>query len=139
MAESGHTDGKGLENITLYINEGGSTNMLLAEAIQSQLRENIGVKINIEPLQMPVHIQKFQTGQEDFWRIAWVADYPDPENFLKLFYGKNVPTDPTAESFPNFSRYTNPEFDAMFERALAEVDDKTRDELFHSCDSLLNC
>jgi oligopeptide transport system substrate-binding protein len=137
MAESGHTDGKGLENITLYINEGGSTNILLAEAIQNQLRENIGVKINIEPLQMPIHIQKFQTGQEDFWRIAWVADYPDPENFLKLFYGKNVPTDPTAESFPNFSRYTNPEFDAMFERALAEVDDKTRDELFHSCDSLL--
>ncbi len=137
MAESGHTNGKGLENITLYINEGGSTNILLAEAIQSQLSETIGVKINIEPLQMPIHIQKFQTGQEDFWRIAWVADYPDPENFLKLFYGKNVPTDPTAESFPNFSRYTNPEFDAMFERALAEVDDKTRNELFHSCDSLL--
>ena len=137
MAESGHTDGKGLENITLYINEGGSTNILLAEAIQNQLRENIGVKINIEPLQMPVHIQKFQTGQEDFWRIAWVADYPDPENFLKLFYGKNVPADPTAESFPNFSRYTNPQFDEMFEKALAEVDDDTRDELFHSCDSLL--
>jgi len=137
MAESGHTNGKGLENITLYINEGGSTNILLAEAIQSQLSETIGVKINIEPLQMPIHIQKFQTGQEDFWRIAWVADYPDPENFLKLFYGKNVPADPTAESFPNFSRYTNPQFDEMFEKALAEVDDDTRDELFHSCDSLL--
>jgi peptide/nickel transport system substrate-binding protein len=137
MAESGHTDGKGLENITLYINEGGSTNILLAEAIQNQLKENIGVKINIEPLQLPVHIQKFQTGQEDFWRIAWVADYPDPENFLKLFYGKNVPSDPTAESFPNSTRYQNPQFDEMFEKALAEVNTDTRDQLFHSCDSLL--
>jgi len=137
LAESGHADGKGLEELTLYINEGGSTNILLAEAIQSQLNENIGVKIKIEPLQMPVHIQKFQTSQEDFWRIAWVADYPDPENFLKLFYGKNVPSDPNAESFPNFSRYTNPEFDAMFEKALAEIDDDVRDQLFHSCDSLL--
>jgi len=137
MAEAGHPGGSGLEEITLYINEGGSTNILLAESIQKMLDENIGVKIKIEPLQMPVHIQKFQTSQEDFWRIAWVADYPDPENFLKLFYGKNVPSDPNMESFPNFSRYTNSDFDAMFERALAEIDDDVRDQLFHSCDSLL--
>ena len=137
MIEAGFPNGKGMEEVTLYINEGGSTNLVLAEAIQKMLNENIGANIKVEPLQMPIHIQKFQTGQEDFWRIAWVADYPDPENFLKLFYGKNVPSDPTAESFPNFSRYKNPHFDTMFEKALAEVDDKTRYELFRSCDSLL--
>lgn len=137
MIEAGYPNGNGMEEVTLYINEGGSTNLVLAEAIQKMLNENIGAKIKVEPLQMPIHIQKFQTSQEDFWRIAWVADYPDPENFLKLFYGKNVPADPKAESFPNFSRYQNPAFDEMFEKALSEVDNDLRDEYFHACDSIL--
>lgn len=137
MKEAGYSNGKGFPETTLYINEGGSTNLILAEAIQKELSENIGVKIKVEPLQLPVHIERFTTGQEDFWRIAWIADYPDPENFLKLFYGKTVPEDNSAASFPNFSRFKNANFDAAYEKALATTDDDLRDQYYHQCDSIL--
>lgn len=137
MQQAGYPNGKGFPETILYINEGGSTNLILAEAIQKMLSENIGVNIKVEPLQLPVHIERFTTGQEDFWRIAWIADYPDPENFLKLFYGKTVPEDNTASSFPNFSRFKNENFDQLYEKALATIDDDMRDKYFHQCDSIL--
>ncbi len=137
MKDAGYPGGAGFPEITLFLNEGGKTNLILAEAIQSMLKENIGVTLNIQTLQMPVHIERMTTGQEGFWRMAWGADYPDPENFLKLFYGKTVPDDPNAASFPNASRYVNPVFDQMYERALSSTSAEERDILFHKCDSIL--
>jgi len=136
ISEAGYPGGKGFPELTLYINESGSKNTILAENIQKMLQENIGVKIKIEPLQFPVLIERFTNGQIPFWRMAWVADYPDPENFLKLFYGKSVPA-PNQTSYPNVARYQNEEFDVRFEKALASTDKDLKDQLYHECDSIL--
>ncbi|HWL54904.1 MAG TPA: ABC transporter substrate-binding protein [Chthoniobacteraceae bacterium] len=42
---------------------------------------------------------------------GWHADYPDPSNFFFLFYSKNLPP-----AGPNSARFSNPEFDALFEK-----------------------
>ena len=54
-------------------------------------------------------------GQMDIVRDAWVADYPSPESFLSVFYGTNVPKDPSQRSYPNTARYKNPLYDKYFE------------------------
>jgi ABC-type oligopeptide transport system substrate-binding subunit len=102
MSAAGYPNGKGFPELTLYLNEGGSINTIIAAAIQNQLKENIGVSIKIEPLPFDVLIERFATGQTDFTRTSWIADFPDASNFLWLFYGKNVPNDPNARSLPNF-------------------------------------
>jgi oligopeptide transport system substrate-binding protein len=137
LAEAGYPNGKGFPKVTLLINEGGSTNTILAEGIHNMIKENLGVELDIEILQFPVLLERITTGQADFWRTAWLADYPDPANFLALFYGKNVPADPNAYSFPNSSRYKNATFDSYYEKAMASLDDEERMSYYQKCDSIL--
>lgn len=137
MAEAGYPNGKGFPELTLYINEGGSINTIVATALQNQIKENIGVNVVIEPLQFDVLIERFAKGETDFTRTAWIADYPDPSNFLWIFYGKNVPDDPHARSLPNFSRYKNPVFDEYLEKGMATIDPDEQMKYYNMCDSIL--
>jgi ABC-type transport system substrate-binding protein len=45
---------------------------------------------------------------------GWLADYPDPENFLFLLYG---PNSAKAAGGPNAGNYDNPAFNRLFEQA----------------------
>ena len=59
---------------------------------------------------------KMRSGTAQIFQWGWNADYPDPENFLFLFYGPNAKALHRGE---NASNYRNPEFDALFERMRA--------------------
>lgn len=61
------------------------------------------------------------TGQIYMW--GWGADYPDPENFLFLLYGPNGKAEQQGE---NASNYSNPEFDALFDRMKTMVNSDAR-------------
>lgn len=137
MREAGYPNGRGFPAVTLQLNSGGTTNELLAEAIQSMLNENLGVKVQLEVMPLNQLIENFESGKADFWRSAWVADYPDPENFLNLFYGRHVPASMSEKSYINFTRYLSPEFDAAFEAALKETDETKRLEKFAICDQII--
>lgn len=137
MTQAGYPGGKGFPEITLYFNEGGQTNTIAAQAIRNMIEENLGVTLKMERMQFSTLIEQFTTGRCEMWRSGWVADYPDPENFLKLFYGKTVPIDKNESSFPNAHRYNNPQFDSIFELALAEINSEERNRLYVACDQLL--
>lgn len=137
MREAGFPNGNGFPEVTLQLNSGGTTNELLAEAIQSMLKENLNVKINLDVMPLNQLIENFESAKADFWRSAWVADYPDPENFLNLFYGRHVPASLEEKSYINFTRYVSPEFDEAYEKALRTTDEKERMELFAKCDQII--
>jgi len=65
-----------------------------------------------------------------FFRGSWIADYPDAENYLSVFYSKNPAP-------PNYTRYKNPRFDALFEKALTEENDSIRYSLYRQADQLV--
>ena len=48
-----------------------------------------GINIKIEVSSPAVHRDIFSSGKSSLFRASWIADYPDPENFLSLFYSKN--------------------------------------------------
>jgi ABC-type oligopeptide transport system substrate-binding subunit len=58
---------------------------------------------------------KMKTGSAQIFGWGWNADYPDPENFLFLLYGKNGKTKFGGE---NAANYQNPRFDALFEQMI---------------------
>jgi peptide/nickel transport system substrate-binding protein len=137
MKKAGYENGKGFPEITLQINSGGGDrNVQIAEVVQKMLHENLGIKINIEQLQFPQHLENLETGKALFWRAGWIADYPDPENFLNLLYGKHVPADLETNSYLNSVRYQNEAFDVKFNEALREVDEAKRYELFKQADQI---
>lgn len=59
--------------------------------------------------------EKMRQGKGQIFMWGWNADYPDPENFLFLLYGKNAVT-PTGGNGVNYANYQNPAFDQLFEQ-----------------------
>lgn len=135
MAEAGYPDGKGFPDAVLQINSGGDRNIQLAESIQNMLKE-IGINMKMNIMQFAQHLDNIDAGRADLYRLGWIADYPDPENFLNLYYGKNVPKDPKAISPINSTRFQNAEFDAIFEKAIATTDQKARYELYYQAEQI---
>ena len=135
LAQAGYPGGKGLE-ITLQLNNGGGRNLQLAEAIQSQLKKNLGIEVKLKQVEFARHLDEVDAGKVEFFRLGWIADYPDPESFLNLMYGKLVPSNPNQPSPINHTRYKNPAFDQLFEQALSETDRLKRMELYRKAEQI---
>jgi oligopeptide transport system substrate-binding protein len=136
LKAAGYPDGKGFPEITIEINSGGGDNILIAEVIQKMLKENLGVTVNINTVPFAEHIENIQVGKSDFFRFAWISDYPDPESFLTLFYGKHVPANLTDKSYINFFRYKNDRFDSLFMAARVEPDKAKRFALLSKAEQI---
>jgi peptide/nickel transport system substrate-binding protein len=135
LAESGYPDGKGLGPITLQLNAGGGRNVQIAEAIQGMIEENLGVSVRMEQVEFAQHLDRIDRGQAAFFRLGWIADYPDPETFLNLYYGKLVPKG-TGISPINSTRFQNAEYDALFERAITTTDRAQRMDLYRQAEQV---
>lgn len=135
LAKAGYPGGKGFPRLTLSLNSGGGTaNMLVADAVQKMLSENLGIYLDLSITGRAQHYERVETGKAEFWKDAWLADYYDPENFLCLFYGKLVPDDTTEGSYFNSTRYKNDDFDKLYSNAIKEGDDAKRMELYCRAD-----
>ena len=75
--------------------------------------DHLGVQLVVRNTDYNRFQDKMRKGTAQLFRWGWNADYPDPENFLFLFYGPNAKV---SNQGANSSNYQNPEFDRMFER-----------------------
>lgn len=73
----------------------------------------LNVELEIRDTQYNRFQEKIRTGQEQIFTFGWNADYPDPENFLFLFYG---PNQKVAYGGENAVNYHNKEYDQLFEK-----------------------
>lgn len=137
LAKAGYPGGKGFPKLTLQINSGGGHNEQVAEAIQKMLKENLGIEVEINIIPFAQHLELVETGKTQFWRAGWVADYPEAENFLNLFYSKHIPATMEERSYLNSVRYTSAEFDKVFEEALVTVDADQRELLYLKADQIM--
>jgi oligopeptide transport system substrate-binding protein len=135
MIEAGYPNGKGFPDAVLQINSGGDRNIQIAESIQNMLKE-IGVNMKLNIMQFAQHLDNIDAGRADFFRLGWIADYPDPENFLNLCYGKNVPKDPKGISPINSTRFQDPKYDELYEKAIATIDQNERYALYYQAEQI---
>ena len=101
----------------------------LASFIAREL-EDVGIRVQVEAVQKSFLLEQTAKSQALFFRGSWIADYPDAENYLSCFYSKNPAP-------PNYTRFHNDEFDALYERALQEQNDISRIELYRKMDELI--
>lgn len=126
LKEAGFADGKGLPEIKLL------TIPVYAELgsfVAKQL-EDIGVKVQVEVVQKSLLLEQTAKSQALFFRGSWMADYPDAENYLSVFYGKNPAP-------PNYTRYKNAAFDKLYEKALLEENDSIRYHMYRQMDKMI--
>jgi peptide/nickel transport system substrate-binding protein len=128
LMQAGYPDGKGLPEITLHITDNYKEQV---EFIQSQLAENhIKLKINVD--KPSVLRQAVNSCEYVMFKKSWFADYADEENFMSMFYSKNF-----APAGFNYTHYKNPEFDALFEKALRETRDSVKTGLYQQMDQMI--
>ncbi|HIA10800.1 MAG TPA: peptide ABC transporter substrate-binding protein [Flavobacteriales bacterium] len=119
LAEAGYPNGVDFPTIKLELNSGGFRNTSVAFEIQKQLSSVLNINLELEIVSMARLLEDRRNAKGDIFRSAWIADYPSPENFLLLMYGKNVPAELSAPSFLNTPRYVNAEFDEIYEKGIA--------------------
>ncbi|WP_046744794.1 ABC transporter substrate-binding protein [Kordia zhangzhouensis] len=101
------------------------------EYIQREL-EKIGIKASVNVIPASTLRELRSKGELPIFRASWIADYPDAENYLSLFYSKNF-----TPNGPNYTHFKNTQFDTWYEAALRETDASTRIDLYTKMDSLL--
>jgi ABC-type transport system substrate-binding protein len=81
----------------------------------------IGVDLKIKSSNKPTFFKRVQRGETQMFRLSWIADYPDAQNFLQVFYGPNAHAS-------NRAAYDNPEYNKLYERAavLGPCPERTR-------------
>jgi len=127
LAEAGYPEGKGLPPIVLGYNT-DEEKKLVAEAIQSMWQTNLGVVVSIENQEWKVFLKKLENDPFPVFRSGWGADYPDPDNFMKLF---------TSNSGNNHGRWKNHRYDQLLDRAARELDAKKRGQLYDEAQKIL--
>ena len=88
------------------------------------------MNLQVEIVQKSLLLEMTSTSRALFFRGSWIADYPDAENYLSVFYSKNPAP-------PNYTRYNNPVFDELFEKAMQETNDSLRYKLYREADQVL--
>ncbi len=117
MEEAGYPGGVGPDGtvLTLYYDhaQGGDTAFRSYFEWVRKRMALIGIRLEERGTDLTRYREKRQQGNWQFGSGGWVADYPDPENFLFLFYGPNREA---QKDGPNMTNYENPEYDALFRR-----------------------
>ena len=94
--------------------------------------QKIGLNVEVDVNPPSTLTQSISTGKVSFFKASWIADYPDAENYLSLFYSKNFTPDG-----PNYTHFKNAEFDKMYEQAFLETDNAKREALYQKMDALV--
>jgi peptide/nickel transport system substrate-binding protein len=103
----------------------------IGKFVQSQV-EQIGLQCKMEVMPPATMRSMRANGSLPFFRSSWVADYPDAENYLSLFATSNF-----SPSGPNYTHYTNPKYDKLYNKALLCNDLQERAKYYTEMDSLM--
>lgn len=128
LAKAGFPNGNGLPEIPLSVS---ASYLDLCQYIQHELSK-IGIRLSLDVQQAAQQRQMMRNYQLPFFRASWICDYPDAENYLSLFYSKNL--QPVGS---NYTHYVNPQFDKVFEKSQHIIDDVQRNQCYTYLDSLL--
>ena len=127
LREAGYPDGKGFPPVTLSYNT-LADHKIVAEAVQGMWKRNLGVLVRLENQEWKVYLKRLQNDPSPVFRAGWGADYPDPDNFMKLF---------ASNSGQNYSRWKNARYDQLLEQAARELNADKRARLYNEAQKIL--
>jgi len=109
LAAAGYPEAKGMPSIKLYFRSDRADARILSTMVQQDLRESLGVKVDLAPTEWKALLEMRNKGELGFFHLRWGADYLDPQNFLSFMLHTNARE--------NTLGYSNPEFDRLCETA----------------------
>ena len=107
----------------------GSSVGLDLEVILEMWRLNLGIEVQVLQTEFATYLQDLNKRRFEMFQIGWIADYPDPENFLDILFH--------SESTNNHTAYSNPEVDRVLEQARVEPREDARYDLYQQAEELI--
>ncbi len=123
LAEAGYPDGKGLPTFKYQLYSASATTRQMAEFYVNAMKD-IGINIELVPGDWATYLDRVDKHECELGGNGWGADYPDGQNFLQLQYG------PNAAPGPNAANYDNPEFNALYDKAIVMQQGPARDAAY---------
>lgn len=127
LAEAGYPEGKGFPEIEfIYVTNEGQKR--IAEAIQQQLKDNLGITLRLANMEWAVFIEEMNKGKFHFFANNFGADYSDPISMLEIFM---------SNSGNNTTGWSNAEYDRLLDAAKNTDDQKVRFDAMHKAEKIL--
>jgi oligopeptide transport system substrate-binding protein len=123
LEAAGYKDGAGFPQVT-FLFATSDTNRIIGQFVQAQLKQNLGINVELEFVDGPVFGQRFNSNQQQVTIIRWGAEWPYPDNWLPALFGTGVAN--------NHTGYSNSAFDAIMQKAASTTDDKDRLALYEA-------
>ena len=128
IRQSKYKDVSNLPKITFTTSGLGDISDLNA-ALIDMWQKNLGVEVEVRQLEPEVYFQVLKQEKDELFESGWVADYPDPENFLDILFHSG--------SEENTGEYSNAEVNALLEQARVEQDVAARMKLYQEIEQIL--
>ena len=110
LAEAGYPGGKGFPEVT-FVDPGSG----FGRSIPADIERELGIKLRVEALDFEAFFRRLGEDPPPMWVLAWVADYPGPNDFLGVLLGSGQSN--------NYGRWSSPDFDAATAAAGATEDE----------------
>jgi len=132
LAEAGFEGGRNLRPLEYLVNSGGGGGGRLHEQIaielQAQLREHLGVSLEIRPVETKIYYSEQSRLNYDLCRSSWLGDFNDPVTFLDVFRASNG---------NNRTGWNEPEYDRLLDDANRQKEAGSRLALLQQAERLL--
>ena len=128
LLEAGYPNGSGLPELTITTT---ADYLDLCEYIQHEL-ETLGIRLKVEVSQGATFRGMVANSKVQFFRASWIADYPDAENYLSLFYTPNF-----SPKGPNYTHFNNETYNEIFDRAIVEQNEDKRLEYYNKLNEII--
>ena len=107
----------------------GANVSLDMEVVLAMWEKNLGIRTEFQQTEFATFLKDLNKRRFQMFDIGWIADYPDPENFLDiLFY---------SDSSNNHTNYSNPEVDSLLEKARIETDETLRFNIYNQVEQTI--
>lgn len=128
ITESSYGDVSELPEITLNVSGSGGSVGSLVEAVVESYKQNLGVELMVEQAPWPEFLADLNQPDPPYqmYQLGWIADYPDPQNFLEVLFH--------SDSAQNHGNYSNPEVDALLDQARRTSDPDERLALYQQAE-----
>jgi oligopeptide transport system substrate-binding protein len=131
ISESKYGDVSSFPDITLYtVGAGGATSRLI-EAVVASLKDNLGVQIQVQQTDWATFLNDLNSpnNTNQMWDLGWIADYPDPHDFLDVNF--------RCGSLQNNTGYCNPDLDKLLDQAASQEDPAKRAALYYQAEQTI--
>lgn len=128
LVRGGITDPSKVPTLRMHISPDQTSRQVFA-IFKRQVGE-LGLKVESVPTPWKELKALLKKGKTQMFTSAWLADYPDAQNFLQCFYSRNTPE-------PNYTRFADDEFDEAYEEALGTPSGEEREALMRELQDIV--